>query len=36
METLELSRSEMSQEDREFYIEWGTSAALSLAIVLLV
>ena len=35
METLELSRSEMLPEDREFYIEWGVSSALALAIVLL-
>jgi hypothetical protein len=35
METQDLSISEMPPEDREFYIEFGASTALALAIVLL-
>jgi len=35
MKTLELSRPAMPPEDRAFYAEFGASAALALAIVLL-
>jgi hypothetical protein len=35
MDTLKLGRSEMPPEDRDFYIEFGSSAILALAIVLL-
>jgi hypothetical protein len=36
MKTQELSRPEMSEEDRAFYSEFGVSTVLALAIVLLV
>lgn len=35
MNTQELGKREMPQEDREFYVEMGASTALALAIVLL-
>ena len=35
MDTLVLGKSEMPPEDRDFYIELGTSTLLALAIVLL-